>query len=175
LILVKMAILSAFTLIRLISVFHLTIAYYLLSSPITLSSQNVVVVLGGAMQLPLTDPFPKSSTPLSAIGAIAFALLGIIDFTSAGMNEQIAYHYWASQGPVRLLFLFGLTAYSYLAKASTEIGKFAKPSPGDGLKNGLVFTWAFVELGVWFLIYISIRDEMSNMRRTRKLDDIKDE
>ncbi len=85
------------------------------------------------------------------------------------MTDLIAYHYWASQAPIRLLFLFSLTAYAYLFPP-TELTKFTKPSPGDSLKNGLVFTWSFFELGVWFLIYITLRDERKNITRTRRED-----
>jgi hypothetical protein len=107
---------------------------------------------------PQTDPFPKTPTHLSSLAGLAFALIGVIDFTATGMADHIAYHYWSSQTPVRLLFLFGLTAYSYLYKPA-EVSKFVQPSPGDVIRNGFVFTWAFVELGFWFLIYISLREE----------------
>jgi hypothetical protein len=51
-----MAVLSAFTLIRLVSVFHLTVAYYLLVSPALLSDQNVVVIMGEAMHIVVLPP-----------------------------------------------------------------------------------------------------------------------
>jgi len=84
------------------------------------------------------------------------------------MTDVIAYHYWCSQTPVRLLFLFTLTAYSYLAKSYSQISSVTKPSLGDGLQNGLVFTWAFAELGIWFLIYITIREERGRIIRVKK-------
>jgi Increased loss of mitochondrial DNA protein 1 len=81
------------------------------------------------------------------------------------MIETLAYHYWGTQTPVRLLFLFLLTAYSYLVKQSSQIsGSLPTSSLGYGLQNGLVFTWAFLELGVWFLIYISLREERASIQ-----------
>jgi hypothetical protein len=75
--------------------------------------------------------------------------------------DQAAHHYWGSQTPVRLLFLFGLTFYSYLFKPSNSFGTntFGHSLPGDMLKNDLIFTWSFMEMGMWFLIYLSLREE----------------
>jgi hypothetical protein len=77
------------------------------------------------------------------------------------MMDQAAHHYWGSQTPVRLLFLFGLTFYSYLSKPGSTFGAdvFAESFPGDMLKNDLIFTWSFMEMGFWFLIYLSLREE----------------
>lgn len=46
-----MAILSAFSLIRGLAVFHLTVAYFLLTSPPLLVEQSLVLILGEAMHL----------------------------------------------------------------------------------------------------------------------------
>lgn len=46
-----MAIISALTIIRSLSVSQLVIAYYLLISPSTISDQNLVFILGAAMDL----------------------------------------------------------------------------------------------------------------------------
>ena len=46
-----MAILSAATIIRTLSLLHLTLAYFLLTSPRTISNQNLVFILGAAMGL----------------------------------------------------------------------------------------------------------------------------
>jgi Increased loss of mitochondrial DNA protein 1 len=32
-------------------------------------------------------------------------------------------------------------------------------NPMDNLKNGLIFAWAFLESAIWFLVYLSLRDE----------------
>jgi hypothetical protein len=73
--------------------------------------------------------------------------------------DEPAHRYWGSQAFVRLLFLFGLTSYSYLSKPRYGAGAYAEPSPGDTLKNDLIFTWSFMEMGFWFLIYLSLREE----------------
>lgn len=46
-----MAILSAFTLIRSISLFHITVAYLFLRAPRIIADQNVVFILGESMRL----------------------------------------------------------------------------------------------------------------------------
>jgi hypothetical protein len=93
------------------------------------------------------------------------------------MAEHVAYHYWGTQLPVRLLFLFSVTGYTYMSRPSPSTlpfgtGKFAPSSPADNLKNGLVFTWAFTETVFWFMVYLAIRDDSrkSAMRRVEKRD-----
>jgi hypothetical protein len=91
------------------------------------------------------------------------------------MMEQAAHIYWGSQTPVRLLFLFGLTFYSYLSKPSTAALPFgtdvlAESFPGDMLKNDLIFTWAFMEMGFWFLIYLSLREERKRFAAHRDMN-----
>lgn len=46
-----MAIISATSIIRSLSIFHLTVAYFLLTSPTTIADHNLVFVLGAAMDL----------------------------------------------------------------------------------------------------------------------------
>ena len=54
-----MVLISATNLLRSISLFHLTIAYFFLVSPSIISNQNLVYILGAAMDL-------VSSTRVSA-------------------------------------------------------------------------------------------------------------
>jgi hypothetical protein len=87
-------------------------------------------------------------------------LFSISDLTAASMPLEVASYYWSSQAPVRLLFFFAATFYSYVFKpggvalAGREFGKgVGKASAGwDDLKNRLVFTWGFVEMLVWFWV-----------------------
>jgi hypothetical protein len=81
------------------------------------------------------------------------------------MNEELSDEYWGIQTPVRLLFLFSLTAYTYAAK---EGGMFAPRSNdymmGSGnttLHNSLVFSWGFVEMAAWFWVFVALREERS--------------
>jgi hypothetical protein len=46
-----MAFLSAFSLIRILSIFHITVAYFLLAAPNRLVEQHLVILLGEAMRL----------------------------------------------------------------------------------------------------------------------------
>lgn len=46
-----MAIISSFTLIRTISLFHLTAAYFFLTAPRTIADQNVVFIIGESIRL----------------------------------------------------------------------------------------------------------------------------
>lgn len=83
------------------------------------------------------------------------------------MPQEVASYYWGSQAPMRLLFFFVVTFYSYVFKpggvilAGKEFGKGpVKGKAGwDDLKNSLVFTWGFVEMLVWFWVsdfYVSL-------------------
>lgn len=46
-----MAIISAANLLRSISIFHITIAYFLLVSPLKIADHNLVYILGEAMHI----------------------------------------------------------------------------------------------------------------------------
>ncbi|KAJ9668774.1 hypothetical protein H2201_001019 [Coniosporium apollinis] len=156
-----MAVFSSMTIVRALSIFHLTVAFFLLTSPRTISEQNLVYLLGESMRLP---PVPSLSikSPLTAFLAVLFAFLGLSDFTAASMPSELSIPFFTSQAPVRLLFLFMVTSYTYLFKRG---GMFAgqglayKPGVGEELKNGVVFTWGFLELTAWFWVFLTLRDE----------------
>ncbi|KAI9894406.1 MAG: hypothetical protein M1814_003163 [Vezdaea aestivalis] len=155
-----MALISAFTLIRTLSLFHLTLAYYFLVSPGTLAEQSLVFLLGEAMHLPAARNLDKPTAPGSLL-AMVLVLLGMNDLVAVSLPEEVARYYWGSQAPLRLLFFFCLPGYIYLARPGGLLAgsstSFA--SGADGLTNGLVFTWVFVEMVSWFWIYTTIRDE----------------
>ena len=46
-----MAVLSALTLIRVFSLFHITLAFYMLTDPPVVTDQNIVILLGESMHL----------------------------------------------------------------------------------------------------------------------------
>jgi hypothetical protein len=46
-----MALISAFTIIRTISLFHLTAAYFFLTAPRVIADQNIVFILGEAIRV----------------------------------------------------------------------------------------------------------------------------
>ena len=90
----------------------------------------------------------------SAFLAIILALLGVSDLTAANLHEEVALQYWLAAVPVRLTFLFVITAYVYLFKEGGMFGptSLAKRSIGEPILNSFVFTWAFFELAAWFWV-----------------------
>ncbi|KAF2429928.1 hypothetical protein EJ08DRAFT_697952 [Tothia fuscella] len=156
-----MAVVSAFSVIRALSLFHITLAFYFLTNPRLIADQNLVIILGEAMQMPHTSEFNKP-TPVTAFLAIILSFLGVSDLLSVSMVEHLAVEYWSSMTPIRLLFLFPLTAYTYMFKPDgfAPVNRaFYKPGPGDHLKNSLIFSWCFLETVMWFWVYVGLRDQ----------------
>ncbi|KAK4499881.1 hypothetical protein PRZ48_008067 [Zasmidium cellare] len=87
------------------------------------------------------------------------------------MEEAVALHYWLSNVPVRLAFLFGLTGYVYLFKEGgvfgSAAGSWRNTSIGEPLQNSLVFTFGFFEVAIWFWIFTSLREERREALRKR--------
>jgi len=91
----------------------------------------------------------------SAFAAVILAFLGLADLTAASLEERISIEYWQSNVPVRLIFLFGLTAYIYTCKDDGIFGSTSllqQETPGELLRNSLVFAWAFMETSLWFWV-----------------------
>ena len=56
----------------------------------------------------------------------------------------------------------GLAFYSYAFSASSPLYEghvYYKSSWGEGLKNRVVFTWAFLEMITWFWVFLTLREE----------------
>jgi hypothetical protein len=58
-------------------------------------------------------------------------------------------------------------------------GKYYTPSAwGEGLKNRVVFTWAFVEMLTWFWVWVTLREERRELaiklaeKRSREEDNL---
>lgn len=157
---IKMAVLSSTTLLRTLSLFHLTLAYYLITAPSILVQQNLVVVLGAAMDLPLPSPSLSVPSSATALAGAFIALLAISDFTASGMPEEISSMFWSSQAPTRLAFFFAITGWSYLGKFGIESGVtgrikgagLAGVGPREATCNSLVFSWGFLEMTSWFWV-----------------------
>jgi hypothetical protein len=165
-----MGFLSPYTLIRTVSIFHLSAAYFFLASPRKLVDQNVVFMLGESMRLVRQDqlqetkcrtnqtPQPHITTmdtpsEASAFIAVLLVFLGLADLTAASLPALPALEYWLGNVPVRLTVLFALTAYSYLCKEGGMLG--AATGVGANLCNSWVFSWAFMELMVWYWVSLS--------------------
>ncbi|KAI9676219.1 MAG: hypothetical protein M1829_003048 [Trizodia sp. TS-e1964] len=160
-----MAIFSGQTLIRTLSLFHLTLAYFFLYSPQTLADQNLVFILGEAMGLPHAQSFEQPSAA-SALAAVFLAFLGLSDLVAISLPQEMSSIHWGNQAPVRLLFFFILAGYTYLFRPGTSLesaGSKGGQVLGESLGNSVVFTWAFVEMVTWFWIYVTLRDERRQM------------
>lgn len=93
-----MPFISANTLITSVSLFHLTIAYFLMTNPRTVGDQVIVYVLGESMQMPPVRDFDSPSPPLSFL-AVFLAFFGLTDLVSLSMPEELgALYYWGTQG-----------------------------------------------------------------------------
>ena len=55
----------------------------------------------------------------------------------------------------------GLGIYSFAFSANSPLmkGSYYPSGWGEGLKNRVFFTWAFVELVTWFWIFVTLREE----------------
>ncbi|KAI9704281.1 MAG: hypothetical protein M1836_007142 [Candelina mexicana] len=156
-----MALLSGFTLIRSLSLFHLTLAFFLLKAPHKIADQNLVFILGEAMRLPHPQSFQSKTAP-TALLSVVLTLLGISDLVAVSLPEEVASYYWGSQTPLRLFFFFILTGYTYTFKpggAGAQRGRSLAPDAAEGLNNSIVFTLGFIEMVSWFWIYVTLRDE----------------
>ncbi|GAB7333853.1 hypothetical protein MBLNU13_g05977t1 [Cladosporium sp. NU13] len=151
-----MGLIGPYTLIRAISVFHITVAWFFLTAPRRVVDQNVVFMLGESMRLPHIATMDKSSEA-SAFIAVLLTFFGLSDLTAASLDALPALEYWLANVPVRLTVLFGVTAYSWLFSEDGYLG----PTLGAGrhLCNSWVFTFAFMELMIWYWIFISLREE----------------
>ena len=65
------------------------------------------------------------------------------------------------KAPIRLALFMGLAAYSFAFSATSPLmkGSYYPSTWGEGLKNRVFFTWAFVELVTWFWIFVTLREE----------------
>ena len=113
--------------------------------------QSVSGLLINAMtQSSPTSTFFKPSPPLAFLSA-SLTLLGIADLAAVTLPEEIFSYYWSSQAPVRLLFFFVLTGYSYAFQPGGALA-MRKRLGWDGLNNSVLFTWGFVEMLLWFWV-----------------------
>ena len=65
---------------------------------------------------------------------------------------------------MRLLFFFGVAGHAYLFQEGGVLGRAgggrgSAAGPAHLLRNGLVFAWAFVEVVLWFWVYVNVREE----------------
>ena len=132
---------------------------------------------------PESRAFDRQSAPLGFLAAVLF-VIGISDLVSVSLPEEISQYHWGSQGPplpslssppiqstsscekstapVRLILFFCITFYSYFLSDSSPLyasKTYSASTWGEGLKNRVLFTWAFVEMITWFWVFVTLREE----------------
>ncbi|RKF64169.1 putative protein ilm1 [Erysiphe neolycopersici] len=170
-----MALISATTIITSLSLFHITLAFFFLTSPISIADQTLVFIIGEAMKLnskanrdvskPHKRSFDNQSPPLAFLAAVLL-LLGISDLVSISKVDEITQLHWGAQAPIRLFIFFILTFYAFMFSKSSPFYATTSYIPstwGEGLKNRIFFTWAFVEMIAWFWVYVTLREERKEL------------
>lgn len=69
---------------------------------------------------------------------------------------------------MRLFFFFLLAGYSYLFAGNSPLyaqKSYTASSWGEGLKNRVLFTWAFLEMMTWFWVFVTLREERAERAR----------
>ncbi|KAH8815249.1 increased loss of mitochondrial DNA protein 1 [Xylogone sp. PMI_703] len=170
-----MGLFSAKTIISSLALFHITIGFFFLTSPGTIAEQSLVHILGDAMGLPEARSFDIKSDSLAFLAAVLL-VFGISDLIAVSLPEEIGHYHWGSQAPVRLMVFLGLVIYSYSFSASSPLydpSTYRESSWGEGLKNRVLFSWAFLEMVTWFWAYSTLREERREflMREARRKAD----
>jgi hypothetical protein len=126
-----------------------------------LSPPNEQLDLTANKGQPHVTDFSKPS-PVTALLGIVFGFFAISDLIAVSIHEPVAVEYWSAVTPLRLVFLFPLTAYTYLYQAdplSGVKGKLGTARASDHLKNSFTFSFCFLETILWFWVYVSLREQ----------------
>lgn len=101
------------------------------------------------------------SSEASAFIAVLLTFFGLADLTAASLDALPALEYWMANVPIRLTVLFALTAYSWLFAEGGYLGPTL--TAGRHLCNSWVFTFAFMELMMWYWVSrIALFEEYTN-------------
>lgn len=119
----------------------LWVSFMLVKNPLTLTNANFSLLLGQAMRLPTVQV--TASNPLFGLLAVFISTNALSDLIPI-LSENTAY--FETYVPVRLMFNFILGAFCIFS----NFGLIA---------NNLVFTYAFLEIWLNFLIYNNLKDE----------------
>lgn len=93
-----MALISATTILTSLSLFHITLGFFFLTSPMTVADQALVWILGQSMGMPYDRSFEAQSPALAFLGVV-LAMIGLTDIITLSMPEEIALvHHWGAQG-----------------------------------------------------------------------------
>ncbi|KAI1461792.1 increased loss of mitochondrial DNA protein 1 [Annulohypoxylon moriforme] len=187
-----MALISVKTILTSLCLFHITLAYFFYTNPNAIADQALVYVLGEAMGMasshfpissysshtPQTSSFATPSGASSFL-AIALLVLGLSDLLTLSLPEEIwLIHYWGSQAPLRITIFAFVSLFSYFSTPSygrAGPSRMSHPltppnvfvagstvSGGDGLRNRVFFTFAFLEFLSWFWVWVTLKEEASN-------------
>ncbi|KAM0323721.1 hypothetical protein ACHAQA_008658 [Verticillium albo-atrum] len=173
-----MALISTRTIITSLCFFHITLGFYFITSPSTIANQGLVFILGESMGMPYDRAFEARSAPLAFVAAL-LTFMGISDLMTLSMPEEISLlYYWGTQAPLRLTIALGFVFYGLVAGPSSPLYRDGSmrhanhahnpnytPSAwgGDGLKNGVFFTFMFVEMVSWFWVWVTLREERTEV------------
>ncbi|KAK3320106.1 increased loss of mitochondrial DNA protein 1 [Cercophora scortea] len=181
-----MPLISAKTILTSLSLFHITLGFFFLTSPSSVADQALVYLLGSSMGLPNVRSFEAQSPALAFLGVI-LGIMGISDLVTLSLPDEISlFHHWGAQAPLRLTLTFGLTLYTFFFSASSPLysegggggaARAAHPSThtphnasytpsgwgGDALKNSVFFTFMFVETFSWFWVWVTLREERQEL------------
>ncbi|ROV88052.1 hypothetical protein VMCG_10411 [Cytospora schulzeri] len=186
-----MGLLSGKTYITSLSLFHITIAYFFLTNPMTIVDHSLVWIIGESMGMP-EEPALESRSPAFAFLAVILAIMGLTDLLTLNLPEDVCLvDHWGMQAPMRLLISLILLAYTFIFGPSSPVyrdttparGRLAHPdahvhnpgyvpSPwgGDGLKNRVFFAFMFIEMAAYFGLWVTLREERRDIlaRNARK-------
>ncbi|KAI1390383.1 increased loss of mitochondrial DNA protein 1 [Hypoxylon trugodes] len=180
-----MALISVKTILTSLCLFHITLAYFFYTNPHAIADQALVYVLGEAMGMPHTASFAAPSGSSSFL-AVSLLLLGISDLLTLSMPEEIwLLHYWGAQAPLRITLFAFLSLFSYFSTPSygrsgtshmshplapPSFVAATEPPGGDGLRNRVFFTFAFLEFISWFWVWVTLKEEAAKvvLRKRRR-------
>lgn len=102
---------------------------------------------------------------MSALVAVLLAYISVTDIVAANLHEEIFFFHWSAQAPVRAMFFFGLTAWSFVdgPEGFRKVSKvlagrqsgLVSSGPGreeGGLGSGVVFVFGFIMVMWWFWV-----------------------
>ncbi|KAJ5257267.1 hypothetical protein N7478_013371 [Penicillium angulare] len=91
-------------------------------------------------------------------------------------NLTMYWNVWVSVAAARIALYAGLAIFIYQAKDSFIASTYTAAAAASGLdrlKSRVVFTFAFMEMMVWFWTFVTLREERQE-RLTKLLEDAKD-
>ena len=90
------------------------------------------------------------------------AYYGIADLAASSMHAQISTLFWSVQAPFRAAFFMFLCVWSYSLRPgglfvdrAEALRLGTRKGAGEDLGNGIILTWAFLEMMCWFWVSAS--------------------